>query len=207
VNLPSDRIGNYLSYPLAILSAYAFYTIFRPESCQLFWGRKLCDSSQGLVISKLLRGTFLIIFTFVLVSGLSDSAQSFKKQDSLTETNQTFSASDYLAKNTTSNDMIIKDHNYITADSWIKLFFMRGYKYPASRGYFKRYEDTGNRNQDVCTLVMISDPSTDQAQKCFSDTKTDFVMINPKYDAPQFQKLSGFNQVYFSPEIAVYYKK
>jgi len=144
-----------------------FNTIFRPESCQLFWGRKLCDSSQGLVISKLLRGTFLIIFTFVLVSGLSDSAQSFKKQDSLTETNQTFSASDYLAKNTTSNDMIIKDHNYITADSWIKLFFMRGYKYPASRGYFKRYEDTGNRNQDVCTLVMISDPSTDQAQKCF----------------------------------------
>ena len=207
VNLPSDRIGNYLSYPLAILSAYAFYTIFRPESCQLFWGGKLCDSTHGLMVGKLLKGTFLIILVFVLTAGLSDSAQSFKKQDSLTQANETFAASQYLAQNTTAKDIILKDHNYIVADSWMKLFFMRGYKYPASRGYFKRYENTGNRNQDVCTLVMISSPDTDQAKQCFSSTKTDFLMINPKYDAPQFQKLSQFNQIYMNPEVAIYYKK
>lgn len=207
VNLPSARIGNYLSYPLAILSAYAFYAIFRPESCRLFWGRKLCETSQGLVIEKLLKGTFLIILVFVLTDGLSDSALSFKKQDSLTQASQTFHAAQYLAQNSNTSDIILKDHNYITADSWIKLFFMRGYTYPASRGYFKRYEDTGNRNQDVCTLVMISSPDTDQAKTCFADTKTDFLMINPKYDASQFQKLADFNQIYMSPEVAIYYKK
>lgn len=207
IDLPSTRIGNYFSYPLAILSAYALYTVFNPESCQLFWGKKLCQNSQGLVMDKMLKGTFMILLTFVLVSGLSDSAQAFKKQDNLVQTNETFSASTYLSKNTTMADNILKDHNYITADSWIKLFFMRGYKYPLSRGYFKRYEESGNRTNDICTLDMISNPGGDQAKKCFSDTKTNFLMVNPAYDSGQFQRLSDFDQVYMSNDVAIYYKK
>jgi len=207
VDLPSSRIGNYLSYPLAILSAFAFYTVFHPESCETLWGKKLCEKPNGLVMDKMLKGTFLILLTFVLVTGLSDNASAFKKQNSLTETNETFSTSKYLADNTTARDIILKDHNYITADSWMKLFFMRGYKYPQSRGLFGRYEATGNRAGDTCTLTMISNPGSDEAKQCFSDTNTNFLVVNPKYDSPQFQRLADFNQVYMSNDIAVYYRK
>jgi hypothetical protein len=207
IDLPSSRIGNYLSYPLAILSAFAFYTVFRPESCETFWGKKLCEKSQGLVMDKMLKGAFLVLLTFVLVTGLNDSTQAFKKQTALTQTNETFSASQYLAKNTTAKDIILKDHNYITADSWMKLFFMRGYKYPQSRGLFSRYEATGNRSSDTCTLDMISNPAGEKAQKCFSETNTDFLVVNPQYDSPQFQRLADFNQVYMSNDVAVYYRK
>jgi hypothetical protein len=207
VDLPSSRIGNYLSYPLAILSAYAFYTVFRPESCETIWGKKLCEKSNGLVMDKMLKGAFLVLLTFVLVTGLSDSASAFKKQNSLTQTNETFSASKYLAGNTTADDIVLKDHNYITADSWMKLFFMRGYKYPQSRGLFGRYDATGNRANDTCTLTMISNPGSSEAQKCFSDTNTNFLVVNPKYDSPQFMRLSNFDQIYLSNDIAVYYKK
>lgn len=207
VNLPSERIGNYLSYPLAILSAYALYAVFRPESCQLFWGKKFCENSRGLTADKFLRALFLVVFIFAVAGGMRDTAQAFKKTDSSASVNQTFDASRYLAANNSASDEILKDHNYITSDSWIKIFFMRGYKYPASRGLFSRYSATGNRNTEVCTLTMISNPGSDEANECFSDTKTDFIMINPKYDSAQFQKLTDFNQVYFSPEIAIYYKK
>ena len=207
VDLPSNRIGNYLTYPLAILSAFGFYTAFRPESCRLFFGKKICENSKGLISDQLLKGTFLLIFTFVVASGLSDSAQAFKKQNSLKETNQTFDASRYLSENSDSSDIILKDHNYITGDAWMKLFFMRGYKYPQSRGFFSRYEEQGSRSGDLCTLVMISNPGSTEAQKCFSETKTNFIMVNPKFDSPQFQKLSGFDQIYMSDEVAIYYKK
>ncbi|MFA6047672.1 MAG: DUF1616 domain-containing protein [Parcubacteria group bacterium] len=205
VDLPSSRIGNYLSYPLAILSAFAFYTVFRPESYETLWGKKLCE--KPYVMDKLLKSAFLILLAFVLVTGLNDSAQAFKKQAELTQLNQTFDVSKYLADNTNANDQILKDHNYITADSWMKLFFMRGYKYPQSRGFFSRYEAQGSRSGEICTLVMISSPGSDEAKQCFSDTKTDFLVINPMYDAPQFQKLPEFNQVYMSNDIAVYYRK
>jgi hypothetical protein len=159
------------------------------------------------VTDKILKGTFLILLTFVLVTGLNDSAQAFKKQNALTETNETFSAARYLATKTTASDILLKDHNYITADSWMKLFFMRGYKYPQSRGLFGRYEATGNRSNDTCTLDMISNPAGEAAQKCFSDTGTNFLVVNPKYDSPQFMRLSNFDQIYLSNDIAVYYKK
>ena len=207
VDLPSSRIGNYLSYPLAIMSAFAFYTVFRPESCQLLWGRKFCDNPRGLIMDNLLRGTFLILLVFVLVTGLNDSAQAFKKQNSLKETNETFSASKFLADRTTAGDIILKDHNYLTADSWMKLFFMRGYKYPESRGFFSRYEAQGSRSGETCSLVMVSNPNGDEAKKCFSDTQTNFLVVNPLYDAPQFQKLTDFDQVYMSDDVAVYKRK
>jgi hypothetical protein len=112
-----------------------------------------------------------------------------------------------LAAAVSREDVVLKDHNYITADSWMKLFFMKGYRYPLSRGLFSRYESTGNRSGDTCTLDMISKPGSDEAKKCFSDTGTDFVMVNPKFDSAQFQRLSNFDQVYENNEIAIYYRK
>jgi hypothetical protein len=201
VNLPSNRIGNYLTYPLAVLSAYGFYMMFNPNFIK--GSKKNIFSS---IPENLLKTVFMITLTFVLVSGISDSAQAFKKQNNSQEAVQTFSASEYLVKNANNNDIVLKDHNYLTADSWVKLFFMRDYKYPASRTTLSRYEDK-TKPREMCTYHMISAPASSEASECFNQTKTNFIMINPLYDSTQFRKLVDFDQVYISDEIGVYYKK
>lgn len=187
VNLPSSRIGNYLSYPFAILSAYTFYFVFKNKTNQF------------------LKVSFIVIATFVLVDGISDSAYSFKNKEDLSPLAQTFNASTYLATHTTTADEILKDHNYITADSWMKIFLMRGYKYPQSRGYFKRYDDQ-TKPREMCTLNMISTPDSPEAKTCFADTNTNFIAINPNFDSAQFLKLKNFDQVYSSTGINIYHK-
>ncbi len=192
VNLPSDRIGNYLSYPLSILSAYAFFVVF-----------KKFDSSFS---NNLFKASFVLIVGFIFIGGMSDSAGFFKQKIESKKLLETFSASAYLTSTTISEDVILKDHVYLSGDSWIKIFFMRGYKYPLSRGYFKRYEDT-TKPREMCTLYMISDPDSENAKKCFADTGVNFIMLNPLFDSPQFKKLKNFNQVYANEDIAIYYKK
>lgn len=192
VNLPSSRIGNYLSYPLAILSAYTVYFVFTLS--------KNKKSHFLLIISS------IILLAFVFMDGLRDSAMAFKKNEDLSPIAQTFNASTYLAQNTTASDMILKDHNYITADSWIKLFLMRGYKNPLSRGYFKRYDDI-TKPREMCTLTMIASPATQEAQACFQETGTDFIMVNPISDSAQFKKLTNFDQIYSASQINIYYRK
>ena len=206
IDLPSSRIGNYLTYPMAILSAYGLYSIFKPETSNLkilgFLG-----NIRNAKAPKLLFGAFILILTFVLIDGLSDSAEAFKKSPDFSPMIETFSAARYLAKNTTSEDIILKDHNYIAAsDSWIKLLFMRGYRYPLSRAFFRRYEDPLNP-REMCTLHMISTPGSPEAKDCFSETKTSFIVINPRYDSAQFRKMANFDAIYNSGEIAIYHKK
>ena len=147
----------------------------------------------------------MLIVVFISLDGLSDSASSITHANDSTELVQTFHASQYLDSKTTDTDVILKDHNYISADSWMKIFFMRGYKYPDSRGYFKRYQDS-TKPREMCTLYMISSPNSSDAKTCFSETNTKFIMINPKYDSAQFKKLTNFNQIYVNNEIAIYYK-
>lgn len=197
VNLPSDRIGNYLSYPIAILSAYSFWFVFK--------SRSESEKNKGVFPSSLLKLGYALILAFALIDGIHDSALAFKNKDDLSPMAQTFNSSDYLAKNTSPSDIILKDHNYITADSWIKIFLMRGYTYPLSRGYFKRYEDT-TKPREMCTLNMISDPNSKDAKDCFVETGTDFIMVNPQFDSAQFIKLKSFDQIYSSAGINIYYR-
>lgn len=197
INLPSVRIGNYLSYPLSILSAYGLYSIF---NFNLF-------KSKQLVSQKFLQSIFIIILIFALTDGLSDNAEAFKKRTNSTPVLETFNASNYLVKNVDKEkDVILKDHNYITGDAWIKLFFMQGYKYPQSRGFFKRYEDP-TKPREMCTLYMISNPTKKEALDCYTETKTNFLMINPNFDSSQFKKLPNFDAIYNNGNVAVYYKK
>lgn len=190
VNIPSNRIGNYLSYPLSILGAYAIYYIF---------------NSKNAVQNNLVKIGFLALLGFALIEGITDSAKAIPKQNDYAALVQTFQSSRYLAERTTATDQILKDHNYIAGDSWIKLFFMRGYKYPQSRGYFKRYEDE-TKPREMCTLNMIGSPGSPAGQTCFSETGTNFVMVNPKFDSGQFRKLNNFDQIYMSPDVAIYYR-
>ncbi|HCP08802.1 MAG TPA: hypothetical protein DIT25_03335 [Candidatus Moranbacteria bacterium] len=87
----------------------------------------------------------------------------------------------------------------------MKLFFMRGYRYPDSRGYFKRYEDL-TKPREMCTLWMISNPGGKDAEDCFDETGTRFLMVNPQYDSAQFRKLSNFDQIYSGDKINIYHK-
>lgn len=195
IDIPSNRIGNYISFPLAILAAYTFIWIFD----------QLKNGKSSTLNPKLLYALFFILYTFLIVGGFYDNSQSLNAGSNSREAVQTFHASSYLAAATNEDDVILKDHNYITADSWIKLYFMRDYNYPFSRGFFKRYEDA-TKQREMCTLWMISTPNLEDGQKCYNETGVDFVMVDPQFDSAQFQKSKDFDQIYANNEINIYHR-
>ena len=114
---------------------------------------------------------------------------------------ETFAAADFLSRRTNLSDVVLKDHNYIVADAWIKHFFLRDYFFPLSRGYFSRYE---NNDHERCTLDMIAIPNTPRAKDCFRGTGVNYILVNPQFDAPQFEKSPDFSRVYSSDKIHIY---
>ena len=191
INLPSDRIGNYLSYPAALLSAYATFFIFR----------RLTDSLYKKTIWIL----FLLICVWAVSEGVTESISAIRNPIATEKLAQTFSAAQFVDNHLGDNDQVLKDHNYLTGDTWIKLFFMRGYTYPLSRSLFKRYEDE-TKPREMCTLQMISTPDTPEAKECFKKTEVNFLMVNPQFDGAQFRRNKNFNGIYSAPEIAVFYR-
>lgn len=195
IDIPSNRISSYIGFPVAIFAAFAIVEIF-----------SLVRTSSGQYLrSSILLSTFMIIFSFIAINGFYDNSQSLNLDSNPKSVLQTNAASKYLAENSNDSDMILKDHNYLAADSWIKLYFMRGYNYPLSRGFFKRYADP-TKPREQCTNLMISTPNSEAAKKCFEGTKTDFLMVDPKMDSVQFQKSKEFWQVYSAEDIAIFYK-
>ena len=197
VDIPSNRIASYIVYPVAIIAAYMFAIILNALKAE--------KAGKNYLSPVLLSATFFILMTFIATNGLYDNAQALNSSKDNSSALQTFDASQFLALHSGPADMILKDHNYLAADSWIKLFFMKGYNFPLSRGYFKRYQDD-TKTREQCTNYMISTPSGDEAQKCYAGTGTDFIMINPKMDSAQFNRLSGFWQVYSSDDVGIFYK-
>lgn len=197
LDLPSTRIANYASFPLTISGAFALaYVIDKSKSID----------GKYLISPKTLVSCLLLIVTFSISSGFYDNSQSINVSSNYQKAMQTIDASEYAARFSTRSELTVKDHNYITADSWIKLSFMDGYNYPFSRGYFKRYEDE-TKPREMCTLWMISQPNTPEGQKCLSDLGVSFVMVNPAFDSAQFQKSGEFWQVYSGKEINIYYRR
>lgn len=195
IDIPSNRIASYIIFPLAVVGAYAFAQLLSRSEQSHFERLK---PFHAIAI-------FFFFISFAATGGLFDNAQSLAPQDNSPQILQIHAASEYLAEHSTAKDGIVKDHNYLAADAWIKTFFMRGYTYPLSRGYFKRYEDE-TKPREMCTLEMISSPDSPKAQECFEKTGTDFVMINPKFDSPQFIKSKDFIPAYISDDVAIYYR-
>lgn len=196
INIPSARIGNYLIFPAVLSGALAlvwFFEnyIFNSEQCKAYLSKNLFLVAAVLV--------FLYIFT----SGLFDINQSFKTAPVGKKTVETFAISKYLNKRTNSSDVILKDHNYVPADSWMKVFFMRDYNYPFTRGLFFRY--AGSAKREMCTLWMISMPNSANAKKCFSELGIDFLVVNSNYDNVQFKDTQRFWRVYASDNVAAYF--
>lgn len=191
LDIPSNRIGAYLSFPLGVLAALALVALFASIRNRKTW-----------IPQTLLLLVGFSVFAFAIGSGSYDNSQTLLPESKSLAALQTFSASAYLAEKTTRDEIILKDHNYISADAWMKLFFLRDYAYPLSRGFFKRYEDNPDREQ--CTLLMISVPNTPRGEKCYAETGTDYVVVNPHYDTTQFEKSGSFSRVYSSDMVDIY---
>lgn len=196
IDIPSNRIGSYLSFPLGLLAAgtlTVFYALlFQPKAER---------QKHSPLPSWLLCLALLTPLAFTSGSGSYDNGQSLVTGRSAEAAVQTYAVSEYLARSLGQNDVILKDHNYVTADAWMKTFFLRDYGYPLSRGLFRRYEGSA---REQCTLLMIAVPNTPRGEKCFLETGTNYIVVNPEFDATQFEKSKNFSRVYSSDTIHVY---
>jgi len=195
IDIPSSRIGNYLILPLILSGAFALNWIFFDY---------LKNKENGYHLDRNWKSSaFLILALYVSVGGFMSQAQSINPAKANSKFIETFAVSKYLSQKTTAQDFVLKDHNYVSADSWMKVFLMRDYNYPFTRSFLFRY-DSPTREQ--CTLRMISEPKSSEAKKCFEKTGINFVVINPHYDSSQFSDSKEFWKVYSSDLIGTYYK-
>ena len=202
VDIPSRRIITYLTYPLSIMASFGFAYFFTVIHNKL---------------SKQLT-TFLFIFFIGIgvISGFGQditanqrtTAGKFEISDEVNsrEVMQTYLAAMYLASNTTSDEMVLKDHKFLEGDTWMKLFFMRDYKYPLSRTYDRRYEDTTNK-RETCTRDMVLKPNSKIGQQCFTKTNTHYIVLKKGHDDAIFKKSPNFQQVYSSKTVTVFQRK
>jgi hypothetical protein len=200
LDIPSNRIGTYLSFPFAVLSGMflATFPIFYRDSSK--------KPAGVFVPGKLFLFASLVLFSFATWNGSQDNQSSLPSAGEAQDTLEVFSATNYLAERSLPGDLLLKDHNYLVADSWMKLFFMRDYAYPLSRGYFKRYEDEANPREQ-CTLRMISVPNLPEGRLCYTDLGVNLVAINPAYDMTQFEKSHDFSLIYSGTTVQIYERK
>lgn len=197
VDIPSSRAANYGIYPFALIGAFAFVFVFAKK----FENTQLLPLSQ-----KLIAGAFLTLFIFIFVNGYDGNADYLKTNNNSQAILQTFNAGEYLASKMNKSDLLVSDHIYIPADSWIKLFFIRDYNFPVYRANLDRYENGIDKNE-FCSRDMISNPGGELGRKCFADLAVDFAIVNKEMDGAQFQKLNDFWQIYSNNKINVYYRE
>ncbi|MGW8184541.1 MAG: hypothetical protein ACWGHO_00325 [Candidatus Moraniibacteriota bacterium] len=202
INLPSDRVANYANFPFILLSSLGLLYFISLV-------KKIQDSF--LISKKITYFIFILVFSTLVFSGYYDNSQALSDGQKNQKALQTFHLSEFLSKqiksnNTPEDTYTLKDHNYISSDSWMKLFFMKDYNYPLSRGYFKRYEDP-TKPREMCTLWMISEPASERAQECFSTTKTKYIIVDTSVDGPQFKTNPDFSKVYESDSLSIFSKR
>jgi hypothetical protein len=194
IGIPSGRAADYAIFPFSIIAAF-------------FLSFSFLRKDRGVFFIKpyFFFATFITTFIYLGAFGFYDNGENLNQLTSPQKINQTFNASEFLAKNISANEQIESDHVYIKADSWTKIFLMKDYNFPMYRANFERYENGIDKNEK-CTLNMISSPSSPSTQKCFTDLNVKYVMVSKKIDSSQFQKNSSFWQVYSNDEINIYYK-
>lgn len=199
VNILSSRIATYTIFPLAILGAYAIVWIYTIA---------LHKKTSALFIPHGIMLFFLFIcITYIFTSGMRDNATSLNPAPQTNAALQTFHVGDYASKvfkkQISENDMwMLKDHNYITADTWLKIFFAHEYSFPLSRAYFARYES--NPDRETCTLEMISTPHSDKALKCYTDLNVKAVLVSTEQDAGQFLSSPHYDRIYQNDSLSLF---
>ena len=189
VDIPSNRIGSYITYPFALLSAIgAFY---------------LLSTFKTQANNKLLPLFTSMVIGVGFVSGLAEIPANKKTDTDNKEVCQTYSASKYLKSIASPDENILKDHIYLAGDAWIKIFFMQDYKYPLSRSYLKRYDDPV-KPRETCTRDMIAIPDSDIGRKCFLDYGVKYVMLKKNKDTSQFESSRNFSKIFSNGQVVIY---
>lgn len=189
LDIPSNRVGSYLVYPASLLAGLTIAILMQ----------KLTEAKQHFFAPLLAT----LLLAIIIGNGVFENGSILLDKSKADEAQEVFAVSQYLSERVNEKDMILKDHNYLVADSWMKLFFLRDYGYPLSRGLFSRYSETGNRKEN-CTMLMIASPNSAEGKQCFDSTGTNYIVVNPTYDAVQFEKSPDFAKVYMSEHVAVF---
>ena len=201
INVPSDRVSHYANFPFLILASVGLFFILRLI---------LKLNSRQILTTRVLIILFSLSFLTLSFQGFYDNNQSLSDNEKNQRALQTYHLSDFLAdrlisaENSTSTN-ILKDHNYISADAWMKLFFMQDPNFPLSRGYFKRYEDP-TKPREMCTLWMISEPASERAARCFEGTGVEYIVVDTTVDGPQFVNNPDFDKIYESSSLSIFAK-
>jgi hypothetical protein len=190
IDLPSRRVVNYLAAPLAAFAGYFVVFSFNQFRSKL-------SPQVFTVISA-------VFLTALTLNGLGSSLKNFQADYHFPETVQVYRASEYLASRTTKDDLILKDHTNLAADTWIKFFFLRGYDYLLSRTFDYKYEQSRSREQ--CTFLMATVPESTEGKNCFSQTGVRFLFLKNGVDNFFFNASPNFSRIYESPEAVIYYK-
>lgn len=198
VNILSSRIITYAAFPLAITCAYAVvWTVAAATRTD----RTL--RVPRYVVSLLLAACL----TYLFASGMRDNATGMNPAPRTNRALQTFHAGTYAADTFTARAehgdfWMLKDHNYITADTWLKIFFAYDYAYPLSRAYFARYDS--NPDRETCTRDMITDPDSAHARACFTDLNVRVVLVATEQDAASFLANSAFTRIYQNATLSMF---
>ncbi len=198
VNILSTRIITYAAFPLSIAAAYA-----------IVWAiaAALRDDATLRVPRYALSLLLAVCIAYLFASGMKDNADAMRPAPRTNSALQTFHAGAYAADTFAThaehgNFWMLKDHNYITADTWLKIFFAYDYAYPLSRAYFSRYES--NPGRETCTLDMITDPVSDHARTCFADLRVRVVLVATEQDAAQFLANPAFSRIYQNNSLSMF---
>ncbi len=202
VNILSSRIATYAAFPLSIFAA--FFIMWTIDHIKV-------HNTSTLALPQFIISFFILcILTYTFTSGLRDNATSMNVRPETNDALQTFHAGDYASKvfknNIQKNDFwILKDHNYITADTWLKIFFTYDFAFPFSRGYFARYES--NPDRETCTRDMISTPQSERSIYCYESLNVRAVLVSTKQDASQFTRSDNFYRIYQNDELSLFLRK
>lgn len=202
VNIISSRIATYCIFPLAILAGFSIVCL-----ATFMFQHKNHTLKIPQVFFML---TYLTIFSYIFITGMHDNATSLNAAPKTNAALQTFHAGKYASEAFENKIMhgdfwMVKDHNYIVADTWIKVFFANDYSYPLSRSFFKRYET--NPQRETCTLEMISTPDSPTARTCFNDLTVQAVLVDTDQDASQFTTNDQFERIYQNNDHSLFIKK
>lgn len=190
VDLPSRRVANYLVVPLSILAAYSLALILK--------------TMRSGIERRLASAVMLTLGLSLFLNGYADSLSYYVPQSQAKSAVQVYHASAYLAEKTTEEDIILKDHANITADSWIKFFFLRGYNYLLTRTFDYKYLDPDNSGRETCTREMTIAPDSREGLSCYQKTKTGYVFLKKDYDNFLFDASDNFGKIYENDFIVIY---
>ncbi len=194
VDIPSNRIVSYITYPLSILSAIGIVEI-------IYFLKKRWQFDFVRLVA-------IFILSIGIISGLKDISESARNKSPLefSQVFQTYLAAIYLNNVSAKEEMVLKDHVNLPGDTWMKIFFMRGYEYPLSRTYDKRYNDVA-KTRETCTRDMVAIPDSEIGKACFDENKVKFIVLEKGSDDFQFESSPNFSKIYNSSNVVIFQRK